>query len=136
MASTPAATAPLTASCHCGRVTFAIPAPPTKCNECRCSICYAYGVFWAYYTRRDVTVTTAGTGAEIKAGENADLSEYKRTDAAAAGSEAFYRCANCGCMTHWWGLGANASDDAKMGVNARLLGENAIEGVESYIGRC
>jgi hypothetical protein len=43
-------------------------------------------------------------------------------------SLAFYRCATCGCMTHWLGLDPATSQD-RMGVNARIFAPQLIEGL-------
>ena len=105
--------------CHCGRVTVTIPALPERLNECRCTLCYRYGALWGYFTRADVSITGETVG-------------YVRDDADTEGSLAFHHCAHCGCLTHWQGVKNVDSRDrlcptAKMGVNCRLLPEDAIK---------
>jgi hypothetical protein len=118
---------PLTATCHCGRVSVTFPTAPAKINECRCSVCYKYGALWAYYPRGDITVTAA---------DGAKTVAYIRTDPGADGDISFNRCSECGCMTHWWGEGAYAGADHKMGVNCRMLPEKDIEGIVRKVSYC
>ncbi|KAH8655310.1 hypothetical protein BX600DRAFT_515142 [Xylariales sp. PMI_506] len=112
--STQPAREPITASCHCGRVTLEIPHAPKQTNECQCSICYRYGAIWCYYTRGDVTVTVS---AEPPPGVSQQ--KYVRTDKDVTGDSGFYWCGHCGCMTHWWKLDDDA--EAEMGVNGRMF---------------
>lgn len=127
----PAASPPnpdkMVASCHCGRVKIELPSPPTKVNECHCSLCYRYGALWAYYPRDDVLVTAEEPG----------LRSYVRQDEGAKGTIGFYHCGHCGCMTHWWVQPEHIKPDpdwAEMGVNTRMLPESVLEGVEREIG--
>jgi hypothetical protein len=121
----------LTASCHCGRVKLELPAPPTKVNECRCTICYRYGALWAYYPRDDVAVTAEDPGQQSYVRED--------HDEGGRGSIGFWSCKHCGCLTHWWSQPEHVKPDAngsvKMGVNTRMLPESALEGVEHKISR-
>ena len=91
------------ASCHCGACVVAVAAAPVEVTDCNCSICRRYGVLWAYYKPADV-----------------DLSGVGATDtyAWADRSIAFYRCAACGCVTHWAAVNPARQ---RMGINARLL---------------
>lgn len=116
----------LTASCHCGRVAIELPAPPTKLNECHCSICYRYGAVWAYYPHREVQIVAKEPG----------LRSYVREDEAQGGkgTAGFYCCAHCNCMTHWLSKPEHAYPDNKMGVNTRMLPEIALFQVERRIG--
>jgi hypothetical protein len=130
----------LTATCHCGRVSLTLPSPPTKINECRCSICYRYGALWAYYPRDDVVVTVASSSDSDYSQDGTGLLSYVRedTDQGAKGTIGFYSCKHCGCMTHWWAQPEHVKptpDWSKMGVNTRMLPESLIEGVERKIGR-
>ena len=120
--------APLTATCHCGRVAVTVPTAPVRLNECRCSICYRYGALWAYYLRREVAITTAD-GAGPPRG-------YVRSDAVAEGDLGFFGCAVCGCVTHWEGVAdtpKRRGPEARMGLNCRMLPEGAVEGVERVV---
>lgn len=135
--------APLVATCHCRSVTVELPAAPTAVNECRCSLCWRYGALWAYYGRGDVLVTVAATVPDSGALNHAGAGRYLRRDDGHAGRLAFHFCAHCGCVTHWWRTAAAAApgeekpaadpDKEKMGVNMRLAGEKAVEGVERKV---
>jgi hypothetical protein len=98
----------ISASCHCGSISLEIEAAPAEVTQCNCSICRRYGVLWAYYSPRQVSVrTTAATHT------------YMWDDR----SIVFHRCPHCGCVSHW-----SAVDPARdrMGVNARLLPPEAL----------
>ncbi|KXX80779.1 hypothetical protein MMYC01_203949 [Madurella mycetomatis] len=135
MATTATATAMtqtthLTLTCHCGRISVRIPSKPTDLNECRCTVCYKYGALWAYYPRGDVVVTASDKAAAVP---------YVRTDtgAGAQGSIEFMRCSVCGCVTHWLGLGEQYTrPTSNMGVNARMLPEGEIEGMNREVSYC
>ncbi|KAI0471649.1 Mss4-like protein [Xylariaceae sp. FL0804] len=132
----------LTASCHCGLLTLELPEPPTSLNECRCSLCWKYGALWAYYLRRKVTVTVAATTTTDPPGQQqGGRTAYVRSDGAGSGQGSFHFCSRCGCVTHWWGCGLDGGsnpggDDEVMGVNARMLPERALEGVERSVSYC
>ena len=120
---------PLTATCHCGRVCVQIPFKPASLNECHCTVCYKYGALWAYFPRAKVVITTAS---------DTTLQSYIRDDNADGNLE-FVRCAHCGCMVCWRGVGAYAAtadpeeDTGKMGVNCRMLPEKEIEGIAKRV---
>lgn len=102
------------ASCHCGAVKITLPELPKFLNECRCSLCFKYGVLWAYPPRNKVTITNANTASS---GVNADY--YCWGDR----NTNFYRCNTCGCVTHWLSR-QRLEDEASpglMGVNCRML---------------
>jgi len=89
-------------SCHCGQVGLAIEIPPTEVTDCNCSICRRYGILWAYYSPKAVTLNGGAT----------DI--YMWDDRAIE----FYRCTACGCVTHWAPVDKRHD---RMGVNARLM---------------
>jgi hypothetical protein len=91
-------------SCHCGEVKLEILTSPTEVTDCNCSICRRYGVLWAYYTPAQVRIVST---------ENA-MKAYAWGEK----SIGFYRCQQCGCVTHWAAV-HRVSD--RMGVNARLM---------------
>lgn len=96
-------TAAIVATCHCGKVSITLAAPPTTITHCNCNLCRRYGVLWAYYGKAEVIVSPlADTHTYAWNGRNVD----------------FHRCADCGCVTHWWPR--NTSRD-RVGINARLL---------------
>ena len=90
------------ASCHCGSVVLEIDTAPAEVTECNCSVCRRYGALWAYYSPRQVRVTGGATDT------------YSWDDR----SLAFHRCAQCGCVSHWW---PTDPQHDRMGVNARLI---------------
>ena len=91
------------ATCHCGKVSIRLAAAPKTIAHCNCSLCRRYGVLWAYYPKAEVTIN-AGAVTDTYAwnGKNVD----------------FHRCADCGCITHWWPRSASRD---RVGINARLL---------------
>ena len=57
----------VTGSCHCGRVTIAVPAAPEWVARCNCSICRRLGSLVAYYPDDGsvrVEFTTSGATAQ------------------------------------------------------------------------
>ncbi|KUI55676.1 hypothetical protein VP1G_03002 [Cytospora mali] len=152
----------LTPTCHCGRISVDMPFPQASINACRCSICYRYGTIWAYFARKDVSITvnspassptpedtiksqvswSPSQGEEPRSG----LKSYVRDDG--NGHIGFYFCEHCGCMTHWaltdkglaferekavkQGLEAPAP---RIGINCRMLSPRLIEGVERRAGK-
>jgi hypothetical protein len=94
------------ASCHCGLICLDIEVAPSEVTECNCSICRRYGVLWAYYSPTQVRVTLQST--------DATTDTYMWDDR----SIVFYRCSNCGCVSHWTSVDEKRD---RMGVNARLM---------------
>lgn len=116
----------LTVRCHCGGIEIQLLSKPEKLNECRCTVCYAYGALWAYFPRREVSVTTR---------HGVAVQKYVRSGEG-FGDLSFNRCSQCGCMTHWLGEGERDGPEKKMGVNCRMLPESAIEGVPRRVSYC
>jgi hypothetical protein len=100
----------ITASCHCGQIRLDVAAAPSEVTDCNCSICRRYGVLWAYYRRSEVSVEMNGTATD--------------TYICNGRTQAFHRCPNCGCVTHWTPFDSTRDD---MGVNARLMPSEALE---------
>ena len=73
-------------------------------RHCNCSLCWKYGVLWAYHPIAEVSIRPDPPATDTYAwnGRNVD----------------FHRCRTCGCVTHW--LPRRPGRD-RMGVNARLL---------------
>jgi hypothetical protein len=94
----------ITASCHCGLISLEIAAAPSEVTACNCSICRRYGVLWAYYPPRQVSVSSAGAATDTYMWDDRSI--------------VFHRCPNCGCVSHW--APVDTARD-RMGVNARLL---------------
>jgi hypothetical protein len=101
-----------TASCHCGKVSLELQKRPRKLTQCNCSLCRRYGALWAYSQRRWV---------RVRASRN-QLDRYswlgRRFE--------FFRCATCGCVTHYQRT-AGRPDGSDMGaVNLRNIDDPAI----------
>lgn len=92
-------------TCHCGKVSVAIPRQPETLTNCDCSICRRYGPLWAYFSSPEV---------EIRA-EPGATQEYSW----GSRSIAFVRCSTCGCITHWKPVAASRGQ--RMRVNARMF---------------
>ena len=76
-----------TASCHCGAITLELTRKPRKLTQCNCSLCRRYGTLWAYFQRKSVA---------IRANRRAfDTYTYRNQ------RFEYYRCASCGCVTHY-----------------------------------
>jgi hypothetical protein len=103
----------LSGSCHCSGVTVIAPAPEYL-NSCNCTLCSKIAGLWAYYTPDAVDVSGNVTG-------------YVRKDLKYPGLTNWH-CPVCGMTTHWTLLGHGPH--ARTGVNARVFGARALEGVE------
>ena len=101
-----------TASCHCGAVTLEMKRKPRKLTQCNCSLCRRYGALWAYFQRRSI---------RVRAEPNA-LAAYSWRDRRFE----FFRCATCGCVTHYERT-SKRKDASDMGaVNLRNIDDPAI----------
>ena len=103
----------IVARCHCGQVAIDLPRRPDEVTQCNCSLCRKTGFQGIYYRPEEVTVSGA-----VDHYVRSDLDEACLTN---------WRCGRCGCATHWTGLGAYA--EGKMGVNARMLDEELLDGL-------
>ena len=100
----------LRGTCHCGAVTVELPSAPEKATDCNCSICRRYGGLWGYYDRSEVKVIARkGALAHYTWGD-----KYLRN----------FRCAKCGCVTHWLPISRAKS---RMGVNFRNFDPSIVE---------
>lgn len=102
----------LLATCHCGAVSIRLPKAPAEVTHCNCTLCRRYGVLWAYYAIADVVIESKGpTDTYGWNGRHVD----------------FHRCANCGCLTHWF---PRRSGRESLGINARLLDPKLLAAAE------
>lgn len=108
------AAGPLSGRCHCGRTRITIPRAPAYINDCNCSLCRSLGALWIYFATSEVEIDGDTTG-------------YVRSDLPVA-ELSVHHCPACGTTTHWLPLKPGA--DRRMGVNARLFGNEALVGVE------
>lgn len=99
------------ASCHCGTVRLSIDAAPESVTDCNCSICRRYGVLWAYYSPRQVSIAPPDGATDVYMWDDRSIE--------------FHRCKYCGCVTHW--AAVDKSRD-RMGINARLLALDVLAG--------
>ena len=105
----------LRAQCVCGAVTITVSRRPDSITRCNCSLCTKLGTSWAYYRPDEVVVDEAG------------LDSFTRPDMPEPWIRNF-RCATCGCPTHWRLL--RPLDEPKSGVNANLFEPETIAGIE------
>ncbi len=92
----------LNGTCHCGNVRLEVPHRPDTLIACNCSICRRNGALWAFYPRDDVRLV--------------GHPEHTLGYVWGARSIETFRCAGCGCVTHWEPL---APESTKFGVNIR-----------------
>ncbi len=101
------------AVCHCGSIKIEMPAKPDAVTDCNCSICRRYGTLWAYYPAADVRIHARPEA----------LSTYSWGDRRLN----FFRCKDCGCITHWMAVENPLA--GKMGVNIRNVDPEQMKGV-------
>ena len=106
--------AELVAACHCGRATLRLPRKPDYINHCNCSLCAKTGWQGIYYSSDELVI-------------EGEFDAYVRSDLATAYLRNM-RCAHCGTPTHWEPL--TPPPHERMGVNARLVDSEMLEGVE------
>jgi len=102
----------LTGYCHCGAVQIQVPRRPRRLTSCNCSICRRHAGLWGYYDRHKVKVV-AKKGA---------MAHYIWGDKALR----LYRCAACGCVTHWLPTSRASS---RMGVNFRNFAPAVVQAI-------
>lgn len=95
-----------TGHCHCGNVRFEASYLPNTLTECNCSLCHRYGVRWAYFKHREVTLTIRD----------------KPTESYCWGDRMirFHHCPLCACVTHYTGVSDSPSPEERIALNARL----------------
>lgn len=92
----------LTGTCHCGAVRVQVPRKPRLLTSCHCSICRRHAGLWGYFDRSKVKIVARKTA----------LDRYVWGDRLLS----LYRCATCGCVTHWQAISRGYT---RMGVNFR-----------------
>jgi hypothetical protein len=106
----------IVASCHCGKVTIGLSRKPDYINQCNCSLCKKLGWRLVYSSSEELRI-------------EGEFDDYVRSDMADPMIR-IRRCASCGCPTHWELL--TPPPHERVGVNALLLGERALDGVETF----
>jgi hypothetical protein len=101
-----------TASCHCGVVRLEMQRKPRKLTQCNCSLCRRYGALWAYFQRKRVRVLVS----------RSQLDAYSWDDKRFE----FFRCAACGCVTHYQRTDRRADGSDMGAVNLRNIDDPAI----------
>ncbi len=101
-----------TASCHCGAVRLELEKRPRKLTQCNCSLCRRYGALWAYFQRKRVRVVA----------RRRQLEAYSWLDR----RYEFFRCAACGCVTHYERTDKRADGSDMGAVNLRNIDDPAI----------
>ncbi len=101
-----------TASCHCGAVKLEMQRKARKLTQCNCSICRRYGALWAYFQRKSIRVHAAEDSLKSYAWLNRKL--------------VFFRCAVCGCVTHYERSDQRADGSDMGAVNLRNIDDPAL----------
>ncbi|HEX7760078.1 MAG TPA: GFA family protein [Caulobacteraceae bacterium] len=109
----------LNASCHCGATQFTVETPPEQVASCNCSFCSKRGALWAYYSPAQFKLTTARDR----------VSTYQW----GSYTVQHHYCGVCGCGTYSespdWSTGKPDFTNPRIGVNARLFDDFALEAV-------
>ena len=101
-----------TASRHCGVVRLEMQRKPRKLTQCNCSLCRRYGALWAYFQRKRVRVLVNRSQLDVYSWHD------KRFE--------FFRCASCGCVTHYQRTDKRADGSDMGAVNLRNIDDPAI----------
>lgn len=101
-------------SCHCGAVSIELYDLPVKLVSCNCSICSRYATLWGHLSQATAKVSY----------EEGGVSFYQWSD----GEIEFYRCNNCGCITHYELF--DKADEARLSVNFRMFPQGLIDQLE------
>ena len=105
---------PLEAICHCGAVRIRLPRTPESITRCNCSLCRKNGSRAVYFGSHELDI-------------KGEFDSYVRTDIDEPMIR-FMRCRNCGVHTHWEPL--DEPPHRRMGINANLIDDAVLEGVE------
>jgi hypothetical protein len=108
----------MTFACFCGEVSLAATRRPDFVHACNCDLCRKSGARWGYFAPSEVNVT----------GQTAT---YRRHDKQEPGVDVHF-CSSCGSTTHFRLTDAAVikHGDVMMGVNACLVDESALKGIE------
>ncbi len=104
------------ASCHCGKVTIELARKPDYINRCNCTLCMKLGWRCVYLSSDELRI-------------EGEFDDYVRSDIAEPMIR-IRRCSSCGCPTHWELLTPPPYE--RVGVNALLLPEHALDGIETF----
>lgn len=101
--------------CHCGNIQFEADHRPDTLTECNCSLCYRYGVRWAYFKHREVRITVRDHPTETYCWGDRMIR--------------FHHCPQCGCVTHYTGVTDTPDPDERVALNARLTDRHISEAI-------
>jgi len=102
----------LTGSCHCGAVRIQVPRKPRYLTSCNCSICRRHAGLWGYYQKGQVKIIACKDA----------MDRYVWGDRCLW----LYRCATCGCVTHWLPTPRVGN---RMGVNFRNFDPPVVDSI-------
>lgn len=100
------------ASCHCGAVTLKMDRKPRKLTQCNCSLCRRYEALWAYFQRTSLRVLAEGNAVDMYSWRNNRFESY--------------RCAACGCVTHYERTNKRRDGSDMGAVNLRNVDDPSI----------
>ncbi len=100
----------LEAKCHCGNVELKVDRLPETVTQCNCSICFRYGVLWAYYKPEEVKIT-------FNVEPTKTYSWLKKVID-------FHHCPICGCITHY--SSTDVTDWECVAINAKMADKDII----------
>jgi hypothetical protein len=108
----------MTFACFCGAVSVVTSKRPDFVHACNCDLCRKSGARWGYFAPGEVTVT----------GQTATYQRHDKPDPVVA----VHFCPACGSTTHFrlTESAAQKHGDVMMGVNAGLVDESALQGIE------
>ena len=90
-------------ACHCGSARWQLDESPASATACNCTACRRYGTLWAYGYEGENIRVEGPTIAYIR-----------------GNSLSFNFCGQCGGVTHWRALAANAEGRRRIAVNLRM----------------
>jgi hypothetical protein len=99
-------------SCLCGAVRWSFAGTPESATACNCTACRRYGTLWAYDYEGEKIRVSGATRAFVR-----------------GRSLGFHFCPECGCVTYWRALAADANGRTRIAVNLRLAEPGAVAGI-------
>jgi hypothetical protein len=103
----------VTGTCHCQKISIALPNAPPFLYDCNCSLCRKSGGLWGYFKLDQISIT--GVAAS-----------YRRHDREPA-KGAMHFCGDCGSTIGW--LPDQSGDGAIAVVNMRLFDPIDLNGI-------
>lgn len=124
------------AKCHCGIVSIIAPRTSEPMYECPCSVCYRWGVMWAYYPMSEafshVKISINNVNVDDSTRGKASSSLYSTTRKYSWGKQKieFHACPRCHGLMYYYPSAEGSYP--QMAINARMVlnREQALKGVE------